>query len=127
MPREDGDRLLPVELEISVEERPGETRSARLECRGERALASGFLAGDPASACRAARRLAPLLADEPDPDRICTQVYGGPQTARLTGRVGGRQVDRRLARTDGCEIAEWDRAAALLGGPPAGDQARPRP
>jgi hypothetical protein len=39
---------------------------------------------------------------------VCTQIYGGPQTARVRGRVDGREVDGRFARNNGCEIHRWD-------------------
>jgi hypothetical protein len=52
---------------------------------------------------------APLPADA-----MCTQVYDGPQTAHVTGRWGGRPVDVRLARNDGCHISQWDGLGPLL-------------
>lgn len=53
---------------------------------------------------------------EPVPDDVaCTQIFGGPQTARVTGTLRGTPVDARFSRTDGCEIARWDAVAALLG------------
>jgi hypothetical protein len=61
-----------------------------------------------------------LLRSMPDPfaalpaDQVCTEQYGGPQTARITGRWGGEPVDLALARTNGCEIAQWDGLAAVL-------------
>jgi hypothetical protein len=41
-------------------------------------------------------------------DSICTQVYGGPQKARITGEIDGRAVDARFSRTNGCEIHRWN-------------------
>jgi aminoglycoside phosphotransferase (APT) family kinase protein len=52
----------------------------------------------------------------PRPDRICTQQYGGPQVAVVTGWFRGRRVHSQLSRTDGCEIARWRSMAPLLGG-----------
>ena len=49
-----------------------------------------------------------------DPATACTELFGGPETARLRGRVRGRAVDARFARNNGCEIARWDNVAALL-------------
>jgi Subtilisin inhibitor-like len=52
---------------------------------------------------------------EPVPaDVACTQIYGGPQEARVAGVVGGREIDASLSRTNGCEIDRWDRLAPLL-------------
>ena len=52
---------------------------------------------------------APLPADQ-----ICTQQYGGPQTARVTGVWGGDPVDLTLSRVDGCRISQWDRLVPLV-------------
>lgn len=52
---------------------------------------------------------APLGADV-----VCTEQYGGPQTARVIGRWDGGPVDLELSRTDGCRIAQWDALGPLL-------------
>jgi len=64
--------------------------------------------------CAQARSLGELLTTQPAKDRMCTQIYGGPQTARVTGTIDGERVDRRFTRTNGCEVADFERAAALL-------------
>ncbi|HET9873772.1 MAG TPA: SSI family serine proteinase inhibitor [Propionibacteriaceae bacterium] len=46
--------------------------------------------------------------------RICTQQYGGPQTATVTGSWGDRQVVSRFSRRNGCEISRWDALVPLL-------------
>jgi hypothetical protein len=95
-------------------------RVAHLRCSGEGSRADGYLAdvGAP-RACRLARRHARLLASIPGGRRACTQVYGGPERARVRGRIGGRRIDRPFTRSDGCRIDEWTRAMPLL--------PRPRP
>jgi Subtilisin inhibitor-like len=50
----------------------------------------------------AKKALGPIPEDQP-----CTMIYGGPQTARITGTWDGEQVDAELARTNGCEIDQW--------------------
>ncbi|WP_030755621.1 SSI family serine proteinase inhibitor [Streptomyces sp. NRRL F-5135] len=45
---------------------------------------------------------------------MCTTMYGGPATARITGTWAGRPVDAAFSRSDGCEIARWDRLVPLL-------------
>jgi hypothetical protein len=58
---------------------------------------------------------------EPVPRRTaCAQVYGGPATARVTGRLRGVRVWAEFALSDACEIARWRRNAALLGAPGVG-------
>lgn len=53
---------------------------------------------------------------QPGPPRLCTQQYGGPQVAVVTGTFHGRSVDCMFSRTDGCEISRWNTMAPLLGG-----------
>jgi hypothetical protein len=50
-------------------------------------------------------------------DQMCTQIYGGPQTAHVTGRWKGAAVDIRLSRVDGCRIEQWNSLGPLLPGP----------
>lgn len=56
------------------------------------------------------------LADIEPPSRAtaCTELYGGPQTATITGTLRGRRIDLKLSRVNGCEIARWEAARALL-------------
>ena len=103
-----------VRLEIGYDDGSGHTKTGRLSCRGSRARASGFLRRRPASRlCRVARDLRGFLTVPPR-DEVCTEVWGGPDRARVSGRIGGDRIDRRLARRDGCEIDDWDRAQPLL-------------
>ncbi len=48
------------------------------------------------------------------PDSVCTEQYGGPQTAHVTGRWKGQPVDLELSRVDGCHISQWDSLAPLV-------------
>ncbi len=69
------------------------------------------------SSAAACRRLAAapddLFAPTP-PDTACTQVYGGPGEALVTGTFRGRKVWARFARRDGCAIGRWDRVSFLF-------------
>lgn len=103
-----------LDLQVRASRGDGGRLTARLRC-GKDSRATGYLrARGLRRSCTAARRLAPLLAARPDPGRACTEIYGGPDTAAVSGTVGGRRVDRRFARDDGCAISDWDRAQALL-------------
>ena len=57
-----------------------------------------------------------IFFPKPGPPRLCTQQYGGPQVAVVTGWFQGREVNSQFSRTDGCEIARWRTMAPLLGG-----------
>lgn len=72
------------------------------------------------AACRELARLGIATLRPVPRDAVCAQIDGGPQVATVTGTVGGRRVWVRLRRTDGCEIARWNRNWFLV----AGDQVR---
>ena len=110
----------PVTLTVHYTGASGAEHVAHLRCRADSARADGFVrTAGAATACRRARSIAAFLAARPDPERICTQIYGGPQRARVTGTIGRRHIDRRLKRTNGCEIADWQRAVPLVPRAPA--------
>jgi Subtilisin inhibitor-like len=45
----------------------------------------------------------------------CTQIYGGPDVARVTGTFRGRKIWAVFRRRNGCEIARWNAVAFLIG------------
>jgi aminoglycoside phosphotransferase (APT) family kinase protein len=72
---------------------------------------------DPQAALAAVEKFGEqVFFPQPGPPRLCTQQYGGPQMAVVTGTFHGRPVDCGFSRTDGCEISRWNTMAALLGG-----------
>jgi hypothetical protein len=106
-----------VELTVLYDDGSGRKVTGALTCRGTDSSAAGALQGRGTSArklCEQARGNAELLTSPPDKGRTCTQIYGGPETAVVTGTIGGKKVDRRFTRTNGCEIADYARAAGLL-------------
>lgn len=71
---------------------------------------------DAAAACSAVKNDAALLSPAPRPtDQACTQQYGGPQEATVTGVVDGQPVEATFSLRDGCEISAWNAAKAVLG------------
>jgi hypothetical protein len=71
---------------------------------------------DAAAACDHLAGLPEPFRPIPD-DAICTEQYGGPQTARVTGVWDDEPVDLALSRVDGCAISQWDALGPLLPGP----------
>lgn len=69
---------------------------------------------DPDAACRVLAEAGDRALPPVPKDRVCTQVYGGPETATVSGTWRGRPVLSSFTRTDGCQIARWDALAALL-------------
>ena len=41
-------------------------------------------------------------------------IYGGPQTAVVSGMLDGVRLWARFARRDGCEIGRWNSVAFLF-------------
>jgi hypothetical protein len=64
--------------------------------------------------CKAVDGMAPKTF-EPVGDMVaCTQQYGGPETATVTGTLHGDAIDATFSRVNGCEISRWEQAAPLL-------------
>jgi hypothetical protein len=104
-----------VTLTVRYSDGSAAERVAHLRCRRESARADGFLSDVGArAACRHARKSAAFLAARPSAGRVCAQIYGGPERARMTGTIGERRIHRRFKRTDGCAIGDWTRAIPLL-------------
>jgi hypothetical protein len=102
-------------LRFSVTEAPSATpQPATLTCLGTWANATGYLREAPEEGCQQAHQLADLLLNAPAPDRVCTQIYGGPQIATVQGTINGRWIHRALSRTNGCELADWEQMGPLL-------------
>jgi hypothetical protein len=78
----------------------------------------GGSAPRPVAACRAVAAAGRAAFRPIPPDAACTQIYGGPAVALVTGRLDGRRVWARFDRENGCEIDRWQRLVLLLG--PAG-------
>ncbi|GAA3319442.1 serine protease inhibitor [Arthrobacter ramosus] len=106
-----------VELTITLTEAPGAVDYEFVLLGSGGAVSEGSTLPDPRAALAAVEQFGEeIFFPVPRPDRICTQQYGGPQVALVTGRFRGREVSSRFSRTDGCEIARWRTMAALLGG-----------
>ncbi|KNC19334.1 hypothetical protein AC792_07075 [Arthrobacter sp. RIT-PI-e] len=108
--------LLPVTLQQDAAAGPVQYV---LECVGGAPGAATTLPGAE-SACAALTRLgAAFFTARPDKDVICTQQYGGPQTASITGTLDGTSVIAAFSLTDGCQISRWTAAQDILGAPGA--------
>jgi hypothetical protein len=115
----DTNRPAEIDLTIRLTETPDAAEHVfRLAAAGGRPSAASTLP-DPEAGLEAVERFGEdIFFPKPGPPRLCTQQYGGPQVAVVTGSFHGRTVNARFQRTDGCEIARWKAMAALLGGTP---------
>jgi hypothetical protein len=64
-------------------------------------------------ACAALEQHSDSVAPVPQ-DLACTEIYGGPETATVSGTLDGRRIEAQFSRSNGCEIARWDALAPLL-------------
>ncbi|HET9654665.1 MAG TPA: SSI family serine proteinase inhibitor [Kineosporiaceae bacterium] len=103
-----------ADLTIVLDDGAGTTTTWHLTCSP-----AGGNHPDPARACAVLAEHGDTALPPVPPGRMCTQVFGGAQTAHITGTWRGKAVDARLSRTNGCEIARWQ---ALLGLLPTGDR-----
>lgn len=105
------DRPTPA-TELTVEldaEGSGDVVTATLTCDP----AGGDVA-DPRAACDQLAEVGVAGFAPVGSDVVCTQQFGGPQTATVTGTLDGEDVEATFSRTDGCEISRWDALDAVL-------------
>ncbi|WP_049822136.1 SSI family serine proteinase inhibitor [Arthrobacter sp. H41] len=112
VPSADSATLLTVEIRQSETAEPV---GYVLECSGDTPGPNTTLP-NATQACATVQRLgADFFNALPDANVACTQQYGGPQTASISGTVDGTQVRARFALTDGCEISRWNAVRSILG------------
>jgi hypothetical protein len=63
-------------------------------------------------ACGEVVALLPSLT--PEPDEVCTMIYGGPERIVVEGTVDGEPVHREVTRVNGCEIHRYDQLEKAL-------------
>lgn len=102
-----------TELTIAIDDGAGQRTTWTLTCDP-----AGGTHPDAAAACAALAAHGDGALPPKRKDIACTQVYGGPEKATVTGTWQGRPVRSSFSRTDSCEISRWDRLVGLL--PPGG-------
>lgn len=86
-----------------------------LECT-DGAISPATTLPNPAGACAALSQVGEqVFFTPPNLTRQCTQEYGGPQTAIITGTLNGQPVNKAFSLTDGCEISLWNSMEPILG------------
>ena len=68
----------------------------------------------PARACTRLATGGPKLFAPLPRNVVCTEIYGGPQKARVVGVVDGKRVWSTFTRTNGCQIDRWQRISPWL-------------
>jgi hypothetical protein len=102
-----------TDLTIVVYTGSGSTKTWRLTCNPPDGTHP-----DPEAACRALQSNGAVALPPVPKDKACTQIYGGPETANITGTWQGERVMSTFARNDGCQISRWKLMEGLL--PPGG-------
>jgi len=98
-------------LRIAVRATPDATpRVLTLHCNPARGTVPR-----PGAACRRLLAAGRAIFAPTPAGTACSQIYGGPQLAVVTGMLAGRKVWATFRRRDGCEVARWNRVAFLLG------------
>lgn len=100
-------------LTITVDDGAGSLTTWQLTCDP-----AGGDHPDPTAACEALDRYGKRVLPPVEPGRVCTQVYGGPQQATVSGTWRGTPVKSRFSLINGCEIKRWRALEGLL--PPTG-------
>jgi len=101
-----------ADLTVVVDDGAGTSSTYTLTCDDGQAGGTLPTASD---ACAQLAELGPQAFAEPAADQMCTDIYGGPQTATVTGTVDAAPVEVTLSRTNGCQISRWDALSAIVG------------
>ncbi|MFN0281631.1 MAG: SSI family serine proteinase inhibitor [Kineosporiaceae bacterium] len=99
----------PTDLTVVAGDGSGTSTTWRLTCDPPGGDHPDAEAACAALAAHGATALPPVPKDQ-----VCTMVYGGPQTATVTGTWRGERISASFSRTNGCEISRWESLAALL-------------
>jgi hypothetical protein len=96
-----------LEISVSIGGSEAPTKTWTLDCP------DGGTLPHPQQACA---KLAVL--DDPfapvEKDKACTQVFGGPEEATVTGTFRGKPVNAQFNKGNGCEIARWNSVEFLF-------------
>jgi hypothetical protein len=103
-----------VTVEISITHPDAEDVTYIVSCLGDTATVSEDVGIDGFGACNQLGQddVRARLLNGPPSDQACTEIYGGPDVARIVGTyegVDGPAVDTTIDRSNGCGIDEWER------------------
>lgn len=104
-----------ADLQISIlADGTNESDHYSLQCNGAQALETSAHP-HAADACAWVEKEPKILKQStPDAKIACTEQYGGPAVARVSGTLHGQAVERGFDLANGCSIAQWQSALVLL-------------
>jgi hypothetical protein len=107
-------------IEVTVTHPDAEDLSYTIGCMGDTFPVTPEVegvSGEEACQLLADEAVIDRLVNGAPADQVCTEIYGGPDVAEITGEIDGQTIDATITREDGCAIDDWDSLAGLL--PPA--------
>jgi len=104
-PAGSGETKLEINVSIGGSEAP--TKMWTLECP------DGGTLPHPNAACAKLATMDDPFAPVPK-DKACTQIFGGPEVADVTGTFKGKPVNAHFDKGNGCEIERWNRVELLF-------------
>jgi hypothetical protein len=104
-PAGSGETKLEINVSIGGSEAP--TKMWTLECP------DGGTLPHPNAACAKLATMDDPFAPVPK-DKACTQIFGGPEVADVTGTFKGKPVNAHFDKGNGCEIERWNRVEFLF-------------
>ncbi|MFC4564082.1 SSI family serine proteinase inhibitor [Nocardiopsis mangrovi] len=69
---------------------------------------------DPETACADLEQAGAEPLAEVPADQMCTQIFGGPEVAAVSGHVGDAEVDTEFTKSGSCEIERYEDMGAVL-------------
>ena len=96
-----------LEISVSIGGSEAPTKMWTLECP------SGGTLPHAAAACAKLATMDDPFAPVPK-DKACTQIFGGPEVADVTGTFKGKPVNAHFDKGNGCEIARWNSVKFLF-------------
>ena len=112
-----------ADLTIVVDLGDGTGAEYRLACLGDTATFTGAAGDlDAAAACLSLTEaeVRNRLTTDQHAERICTEIYGGPEVAEISGTLDDQPVSTTIDRANGCGIDDWERLLASILPPAAG-------
>lgn len=109
-----GDEYPSADLAVVVEHPDAPTLSYRITCGDAARVEGADLDAEAACSSLADPVVRTRLVDGPPADQMCTEIYGGPDTAGISGTLDGEQVTAEIDRANGCGIHDWDELLADL-------------
>ena len=68
----------------------------------------------PVEACKTIETAGSGVFQPVPKDQACTMIFGGPQTATISGSYKGAHIESSFNRANGCEIDRWEKLGTTV-------------